>query len=828
MLRAVIPQPKRTTYARPAIRCRAALRAKNRMLNKRLLLLGACWLCAFVAAPPKACANVTPAKAGRITGAGRQQAAPLGFDLARGAVRLTRGADPVFSNARLRLRFADNSSVTGDFEAAAQDTGTDGAGRFDVRRYNFKPAVAPPPPATPVKVPDFEAALELRRYHGSDVVVAWLDYEGPPLAPRDGVMLLMGLDGFARGTAQKRLKIYWTAPVFVSDYRLLPPANQLLLWRQTKREGYHLMVPLAGGGMVGELGVAEINYRPEFRVAASSYDPKLAPRRVPLFAYASSGDPYRLTRATYETAFAATDQHGRLRWQKGYPEIFRNFGWCSWNAYEHTVNEEKILASVRSFRDKRIPLGFVLVDDGWLSVKNDRLTDFGADPAKFPGGLERLARRLRGDHSIPHVGVWHTFQGYWSGVDRESAIGRAHPLLHGQDAKSLPDPREGRGESFYADWYGRLKGWGYDFVKVDGQANNVRFTDGLLPLFDSGGGSQRNLEGAARRFFADGGGGGETAPGLGVINCMEMTLENVYNWRESNVARNSDDYLPDVAQNYMDHVYQNAYNAFWLANFAYPDWDMFQSHDPRAEFHAAARAASGGPVYVTDEHGKERAEVLLPLAFSDGRLPMLDEPGQVTRDTLLRDAALEPVPLKLFGRVTRPGLKAGVVAAFNVNKSVPKVTGELRASDVEGLLAAGGGAGGRVAVYRRSDGRSFVLGGGGDESLRVSLAEGGFDFFTLVPVAEGVAVFGLLDKYLGAAAVVSQTTSGGSVAVRLGEAGDFGAWLARRPARVELDGRPLPPAAYGFEGGLLRVPRASFGGGGGQREVRIFLGGGGL
>ncbi|HEV2765184.1 MAG TPA: Sip1-related alpha-galactosidase, partial [Pyrinomonadaceae bacterium] len=752
--------------------------------------------------------------------ASRPQAAPFGFELTRGAVRLTRGSEPVFSNARLRLRFADNKTVTGDFEAAGRDTGADEAGRFELWRYNFKPLAAPGSAANP---PAHRAALELRRYTGSETIVAWLVYDGPALAPRDGVALLMALDSFARGTAQKRLKLYWTGPVFVSDYRLLPPANQLLLWQQTKREGYHLMVPLAGGGMVGELGVAEINYRPEFRVAASSYDPKLTPRRVPLFAYSSSADPYRLTRDTYQTAFAATGQHGRLRWQKGYPEVFRDFGWCSWNAYESGVTEEKILASVRSFRDKGVRLGFVLVDDGWLSVSRDgqdgRLTGFGANPLKFPRGLDSLARTLRNDYSVRHVGVWHTFQGYWSGVERESDIGRAHALLHGNDAKSLPDPRGGRGESFYADWYAKLKEWGFDFVKVDGQANNVRFTDGLIPLFDSGQGSQRNLEGAARVFFADA--GSSPAPGLGVINCMEMTLENVYNWRDSNVARNSDDYQPDVAQNYADHVYQNAYNAFWLSNFAYPDWDMFQSHDPRAEFHAAARAASGGPVYVTDEGGKERAEVLRPLAFSDGRLLMLDEPGQVTRDTLLRDAALEPVPLKVFGRVTRPGLSAGVVAAFTVNKSAPEVAGELRVTDVEGLLQTHGGTAARVAVYRRSDGRAFVLGGG--ESLPLRLAEGGFDFFTLVPVTHGAAVFGLLDKYVGPAAVVSANRERGALVVRLREGGDFGAWTERRPARVELDGRALPASAYSYAGGLLRVPASSFAGRAGEREVRLVL-----
>lgn len=33
-----------------------------------------------------------------------------------------------------------------------------------------------------------------------------------------------------------------------------------------------------------------------------------------------------------------------------------------------------------------------------------------------------------------------------------------------------------------------------------------------------------------------------------------------------------------------------------------PDWDMFQSLHPAAEYHASARAISGGPIYVRLEN----------------------------------------------------------------------------------------------------------------------------------------------------------------------------------------------------------------------------------
>jgi raffinose synthase len=683
-------------------------------------------------------------------------AAPPTVSLVRGTLQVRTPSGLVLSINRLRLRLADSTAVAGTFEEAGRETARDESGEFERMRYRLKPAQADDGRK------GLSVVLEVRRYTGTNVLVASLDYEGPPLAPREGVQLVTSLDRFARGMAIKRFKLYWTSPAFFSDYRLLGPANQLMLWRQTEGADYHLLVPLAGGGMVGEVGISEIEWRPEFRVAASSYDAKLAPRRVPLFAYASGGDPYKLPRAAYETAFAATGQYGRLRWQKSYPEVFRSLGWCSWNAYGNQVTADKIVASVRSMREKKIPFGFVLVDDGWLSVKDQKLTAFDADTSKFPGGMTALARRLHDEYKVPHVGVWHTFQGYWNGVEENSEAARGQKLFKGLDGKLLPDPREGRGQGFYEDWYGKLKSWGYDFVKVDGQGNNIKFTDGLMPLFDSGGGSQRNLQQSAAKFFGEPERTnvmGERTP-VGVINCMEMSLENVFNWRDSNIARNSDDYQPELKQNPKDHVYQNAYNAFWLSNFAYPDWDMFQSHDPAAEYHAVARAVSGGPVYFTDEAGKERPEILRRLAFSDGRLLMADEPAQVTRDLLLSDPSIEPVPLKVFAPVTRPGLRACVVAAFNVNKAV---AGEAGMLNIEDLGWSGGGRMATVAAYRTLDRSVTLLEAHPDAGslMRFGLNAAGYEMLTLVTVEGDVAVFGLLDKYLSPAAVVSVTRGEG-------------------------------------------------------------------
>lgn len=737
-----------------------------------------------------------------------------------GVLKISTPDGDIFTDMKLRLRLGDGSSLIGELQPAGQDRGDDKAGKYVLSRYRL---VLNAQSQRLAQASTTEAVLEVRHYDNPRVIVASLDYKGAPLAATDGVQLLMRLDSYARGMALKRFKLYWTAPVFTSDYRFLPTANQLLLWRRAQTEKFHLLVPLAGDGMIAELGVADIDYRYEFRVSASSNAPDHTPGRIPLFAYAASDDPYRLARETYATAFAASNNYGRLRWEKGYPEIFRSLGWCSWNTYYKEVTEEKIINSVRSLRDKNIPVGFILIDDGWLNIKENKLSDFEADPRKFPGGLARIARTLRDEYKIPHVGVWHTFQGYWDGINKDSAIGKQHKLFTGIDGKALPDPRDGAGEDFYRDWYKRLNEWGYDFTKIDNQSSNAKFTNGFLPLLDSGGGTQRNLQEGARKSFKPVGGviSGVAPSSLNIINCMEMTLENAYNWRHTNLARNSDDYLPEDPQNAKDHIFQNAYNTFWTSNFAYPDWDMFQTHDPNAETHIVARAISGGPVYFTDEPGKENAELLRRLAFSDARLLMLDEPGQVTRDLLLTDTALEAVPLKIAGRITRRGYSAGMLAAFNVNKSAPVVTGNINFADIEGMKDAGGKLPTRIAVYERGTERVTLLDA---RNSKLPLRLTGFrsELFTLVPVDRGIAVFGLLDKYIGAAGVESLRFERGRVAVvDLREAGDFGAWLAAAPAGIEVGGRPLESADYNYERGLLRIPRARFGNATGAQVVRI-------
>lgn len=64
---------------------------------------------------------------------------------------------------------------------------------------------------------------------------------------------------------------------------------------------------------------------------------------------------------------------------------------------------------------------------------------------------------------------------------------------------------------------------------------------------------------------------------------------------------------------------------------------MFQSTHPCAEFHAASRAISGGPIYVSDSVGKHNFPLLKRLVLPDGSILRCEYYALPTRDCLFVD-----------------------------------------------------------------------------------------------------------------------------------------------------------------------------------------------
>jgi len=128
-------------------------------------------------------------------------------------------------------------------------------------------------------------------------------------------------------------------------------------------------------------------------------------------------------------------------------------------------------------------------------------------------------------------------------------------------------------------------------------------------------------------------------------------------------VRAADDFYPDDAASQPVHLANVVYNSLFLSPIGVPDWDMFRTDHADAGMHAAARAVSGGQVYVSDAPGAHDFDLLRTLVLPDGRTLRCASAGRPTRDCLFSDPNVDGVSaLKVWNR----NPVTGVVAAFNV------------------------------------------------------------------------------------------------------------------------------------------------------------------
>jgi raffinose synthase len=228
-----------------------------------------------------------------------------------------------------------------------------------------------------------------------------------------------------------------------------------------------------------------------------------------------------------------------------------------------------------------------------------------------------------------------------------------------------------------------------------------------------------------------------------------------------------------------------------------PDWDMFQSGHEFGAYHAAGRAVSGGPVYVSDKPGSHDFALLNKLVCHDGRVLRCDGPGRPTYDTLCHDPTRENVLLKIRNTCG----KAGVVGAFNAQTrpaaaGQAPIHGDVGPRDVPGL------EGRRFAAFAHVANRLDAV--GRDTRLGLALGYRGYEIVTFAPVEHGFAAVGLADKMNSAGAIARQISTETTLEVQLYDGGEFVAWVQRPPKSVEVDGRPAT-FQYEVSSGELRV-----------------------
>ncbi len=555
----------------------------------------------------------------------------------------------------------------------------------------------------------------------------------------------------------------WMKTAFVESVGEIPDETQYLLAKTEK--GYILYFALCDGNarasFFGENG------RAYCRVETGDKDVALGAFR---YAYAvECENPYEGIERAYEYLQKEIGSF-ILRKDKTPPEFIENFGFCTYNAFYNDITHDKILTVEKSFAEAGLPLGFVIVDAGWMVYKEDRLASFYVDKEKFPYGLKKTMEISQSEYGLKHLLCWHTYNGYWRGMDVES-----FPQYEIKDEQfniperlKTPENTDGFaatvGDDFYPmniaykanglcyknvektyiDFYQALKEQGATGTKIDAITWAEAFAQGLggrVPVMKK---LLHSIENASEKVF-----------GSNHINCSSCSNDFFMCLGKGVLVRTSCDYMPDKPLTNLAHVLDNAFVGMWVQPIAMADWDMFESGCKWGEFHATARAASGGPIYCTDRPEKANFALLKKLAAKDGRVKRCLRNAAPTRACLFGTPKGEP--FRVWNR-TENGLVLAAFGDFDTGEEV-----QIPLKEAEGLEK------GRYAVYSSKQGFIGVL--TDEDSVACTLAQREAELFTIVKVVDGRAVLGWTEKLNPSAYTALCKEQGGKLGVYTDEVG---------------------------------------------------------
>jgi raffinose synthase len=643
------------------------------------------------------------------------------------------------------------------------------------------------------KIPAEVALVELPASNG--VILRWVKEE-----QASSFQLWCGeWVGVDRFVCTHRPDPYWMVPKVGVSMGDVPPETQYLLADLTAG-GYLILVPLLSGVFRCTLSGQE----DELVVVAETGDPAVVGTAVSGLYLAFGDDPYELCRqaAVEVNEWLGT---GRLRTGKQLPDFVDQFGWCTWDAFNYDVSHENVRIGLESFALGGVSPRLLILDAGWQSVKTmpsgeKRLTAFQANE-NFPVGLAGTVKMAKETHGIETFMVWHAVGGYWGGVDGESLTAYGVRSTFRRPSVVMeelaPDLRKWFGGvvgvvppalsySFFQDYHRYLRSQGVDGVKIDNQASLEMLSEGFGGRVAMMQRYHEALEGSVHTHFQG-----------AMINCMSCSNDMLYSALNSNLTRTSTDFWPNKPETHGLHLYTNAQVGMWFGEFIHPDWDMFQSGHPAGAFHAAGRAISGGPVYVSDKPEEHNFDLLKMLVLPDGGILRAIQQGKPTRDCLFNDPTREDVLLKIFNINSAGGVVGVFNARYTQSQDLATIAGWVSPADVEGL------EGDYFAVYAHHTRDLRLM--ARDEKWEIHLPELGSEVFTITPVDEGVAPIGLIMMLNGGGAVLGRqwlTDDLYEIAAR--GSGTFGIWCERLPSMVVLDGETVAKD-YDRDQRILRV-----------------------
>ncbi len=530
----------------------------------------------------------------------------------------------------------------------------------------------------------------------------------------------------------------WMKTAFVKTAAEIPAETQYLLAETEK--GYALYFALCDGTSRASL----------FAKGGAVYcRVETGDKNLPLgkfrYVYAVECDnPYEGMKYAYERLQKEIGSF-ILKKDKKTPPFIDYFGFCTYNAFYSDISHDKILMVEDLFESKGQKLGFLIADEGWFTSKDCKLVSFKADEKKFPQGLKATIDACKEKYDLKYFLCWHTYNGYWKGIDAESfpqysvvnepfnIPDRLRTPMHedsfaatvGEDfyPMNIADQDSGicvkDAAGAYLDFYKALKEQGVDGTKIDAMTWVEAFAENKGGRVSAMHDLLRAVENASWSVM-DG----------NLINCSSCSNDFFMNIGEGSLTRTSCDYMPDKPLTHNAHIVDNAFVGFWVDPIVIADWDMFQSSGDGGEFHATARAVSGGPVYCTDELDKANFDLLKKLTMADGTVKRCVRNAAPTRACLFGTPKGEPF------RVYNQTESAYVLGAFGNVETGEEV--QIPLAEVDNLPS------GRYAVYSSKQGFIGVM--NEKDSVSCKLMQLHAEVFTIAPIVDGKAVIGNVEK----------------------------------------------------------------------------------
>lgn len=662
-----------------------------------------------------------------------------------------------------------------------------------------------------------------------------------------------------------RFKVWWTTHWVGSKGSDIENETQIIILENSgSGRPYVLLLPLLEGSFRSSFQPGEDD---DVAVCVESGSSQVTGSEFRQVVYVHAGDdPFKLAKDAMKVVRVHLNTFKLLE-EKTPPGIVDKFGWCTWDAFYLTVNPDGVHKGVKCLVDGGCPPGLVLIDDGWQSIGHDsddidvegmsctvageqmpcrllkfqenyKFRDYVSPKDQNEVGMKAFVRDLKDEFStVDYVYVWHALCGYWGGLRPGAPTLPPSTIVRPELSPGLKLTMEdlavdkivdtGIGfvspdmaNEFYEGLHSHLQNVGIDGVKVD----VIHILEMLCEKY----GGRVDL--AKAYFKALTSSVNKHFDGNGVIASMEHCNDFMFLGTEAiSLGRVGDDFWctdpsGDINGTYWlqgCHMVHCAYNSLWMGNFIQPDWDMFQSTHPCAEFHAASRAISGGPIYISDCVGQHDFDLLKRLVLPDGSILRCEYYALPTRDRLFEDPLHDG---KTMLKIWNLNKYTGIIGAFNCqgggwcretrrnqcfSQCVNTVTATTNPKDVEWNSGNNPISIENVEEFALflSQSKKLVLSGPNDD-LEITLEPIKFELITVSPVVtiEGSSVqfapIGLVNMLNTSGAIRSLVYHEGSVEIGVRGAGEFRVYASRKPVSCKLDGEVVE---FGYEESMVVV-----------------------